>query len=226
MNSLELISKIAQISPSIGCFSFHKFPKQQLVQESNIIWSEKEQFMLEKALEMKKTGLPFWDGIMLSTFYNPNYSERILEKALRHNSHPQLTYVPKEKLESWIKDQAQDIDNYAFCSKVVMANKIEEKHLPLLDFHIPVSETNVRVVESVCRIIGLLNGWILNSGESYHFIGEIPISSHDLEQLLYKALVFTPIIDKVWISHQLREKSCSLRIGKKNGCFPEVVIKL
>lgn len=225
MNSLELILKIAQTSPTISCFSFHKFPKQQLVQESDISWSENEQFMFEKALEVKKTGLPFWDGIMLSAFNNPNYSEKLLEKALRHNSHLRLTYVPKEKLASWIEDQAQDIDRYAFCSKVVMTNE-EEWHLPLLDFHIPVSETNVRIVESVCRILGLLKGWILNSGESYHFIGEIPMSYHDLEQMLYRALMFTPIIDKAWISHQLREKSCSLRIGKKNGITPKIVIEL
>lgn len=225
MNSLEVILNIVQTMPAIGSFSFHKFPKQLLVQESDIKWRENEQRMLDKALELKEIGLPFWDGIMLSTFNNPNYSEELLAKALRHNSHLRLTYVSKEKLASWIEAQAQDIDHYAFCSKVVMTNE-EEWHLPLLDFHIPVSETNVRIVESVCRILGLLKGWILNSGESYHFIGGTPISYHDLEQMLYRALMYTPIIDKAWISHQLREHSCSLRIGKKNGLYPEVVMKL
>lgn len=225
MNTLEVISAIVCSTQSISSFTFHQFPKQQLVQDSDICWSEQEQYMLEKALELKKTGLPFWDGIMLSAFNNPNYSEVILEKALRHNSHPQLTYVPKDKLFSWFKEQARDIDSYAFCSKVLMDND-KEGHLPLLDFHIPVSETNAKVVESVCRKIGLLKGWILNSGESYHFIGGEPIFYKDLELLLYKALMFTPIIDKAWISHQLREHSCSLRIGRKNGSMPEVVKEL
>ena len=225
MNSLEVILNIAQTTPSIGKFTFHKFPKQQLVQESGLILGENEQRMLDKALELKKTGLPFWDGLMLSTFNNPYYSESLLEKALRHNSHPQLVYVSKENLLTWIEEQGQAIDSYALCSKVVMTNGLE-KHLPLLDFHIMVSGTNIKVVESVCRLMGLVKGWILNSGESYHFVGDTPIDSDDLEQLLYRALMFTPIIDKAWISHQLREKTCSLRIGRKSGFVPKVVLKL
>ena len=225
MNTLEVISAIARSTHIISSFTFHQFPKQQLVQDSDINWSEKEQYMLDKALKLKKMGIPFWDGIMLSTFNNPNFSEGVLKKALRHNSHPQLIHVSKEQLFSWIEEQTPDIDRYAFCSKVLLDNG-EERHLTLIDFHIPVSETNVKVVECVCRKLGLLKGWILNSGESYHFIGREPILSSDLEMLVYKALMFTPIIDKAWISHQLREHSCWLRIGRKNGLMPETVKEL
>ncbi len=226
MNSLTLLTKIADTSATIKSFSFHKFPKQQFVQDdSNICWGENEQIMFDKAIEFKKKGIPFWSGVMLSTFDNQNYSEILLEKALHHNSHPILTYVPKEKLSQWIEEQGQAVNCYALCSKIVMIDD-EELHLPLLDFHIPVSDTNVRVVENVCKVIGLFSGWILNSGESYHFIGEKPICYNDMEQILYKAIMFSPIIDIAWISHQLRERSCSLRIGKKNNVFPKVIMKL
>lgn len=222
MNSLDVIQTIARLSPSIKCLSFHEFPKQQLVQESDIIWGEREQHMFDMALEFKKEGLPFWDGIMLSAFNNTNFSEALLQLALHHNAHEKVTYVRVEDLLVWLDKEANNIDGFAFCSKVIMSNG-EELHLPLIDFHVPVSESNEKVVEYVCRLLKLSNGWILDSGESYHFIGANPMCYSDLEKVIHKALMFTPIVDKAWISHQLREKSCSLRIGKKRGLSPVVV---
>lgn len=223
MNSLEVILKIVHDSPLIKSMSFHEFPKQTLVQERNMIWGSKEQVMFENALEFKKTGMPFWDGIMLSAFNNPCFSAKLLQQALYHNTKSQLIYILKENFATWLsKMDLYYIDTIALCSRVIMTND-EEQHLPLIDFHIPVSDTNLLVVESVCRLLGLDNGWILNSGESYHFIGSKPIFYNEIEQLLYKAIMFTPIIDKAWISHQLREQSCSLRVGRKRGQYPIVV---
>lgn len=225
MNSLEVIFDIVLKNPLIDYLSFHTFPLMKTVQESEIDWNEEERIVFSRALEFKKIGMSFWDGIMLSTFNNPNFSVRLLQQALRHNTHPLLTFVSKGGLSEWLNEPNRLIDSIALCSKVVMTNA-EEMHLPLIDFHIPVSEINVKIVKSVCGILGLDAGWILNSGESYHFIGSKPICYSDLERLLYKALMYTPIIDKAWISHQLREGSCSLRIGKKRGVYPVVVEKL
>ena len=63
----------------------------------------------------------------------------------------------------------------------------------------------------------------LASGESYHFISSAIMSWNELYIVLCKALRFCPIIDRAWISHQLEEQSCSLRINKKNGIMPIVV---
>ena len=225
MNSLEVIFEVLRGAPLIDYLSFHTFPEMKPVQESEPDWNEEERHMFVRALEFKKMGMSFWDGIMLSTFNNPGYSERLLHQALRHNTHPLLTFVAKDNLSVWLEDHTRSIDTIALCSKVIMASG-EELHLPLIDFHIPFFETNVRVVVSVCSMLGLYDGWILNSGESYHFIGAKPMCYTDLEQLLCKALMYTPIIDKAWISHQLREHSCSLRIGRKRGVYPIVVKKL
>lgn len=225
MNSLEVIVAISQATPDIRCFSFHEIPEQRLVQESDICWGENEQYMFEHALVLKRDGMPFWDGIMLSTFNNPYYSKVLLQQALHHNSHPKLTFVLKKELFRWFNKQSNAINRFALCSRVIMEDE-EELHLPLIDFHIPVSKNNVNVVEFVCKLLGLGEGWILDSGKSYHFIGLKPFCYDDLVQLLYKSLMFTPIIDKAWISHQLREHSCSLRIGEKRGKTPVVVKKL
>lgn len=224
MTSIDVISVISKENPAIDSFSFHEFQQQRLVQDCIGFCGEKEQRMFDYALQKKKEGVPFWDGIMLSVIGKDDYSEEIFRLALRHNEHPFLTYVKRDDLMPWIYAPNRSIDRVAFCSKVIMANDHkEELHLPLIDFHIPVSDTNVRLVESVCKILEIGDGWLLNSGESYHFIGSRPIKYEDLMVLLYKALMFTPIIDKAWISHQLREGSCSLRIGKKRGMEPQVV---
>lgn len=227
MTSIDVISVISKENLAIDSFSFHEFQQQKLVQDCIGFCGEKEKRIFDYALQKKKEGIPFWDGIMLSVIDKDDYSEEIFRLALRHNEHPLLTYVKRANLMSWIYSPNRSIDTVAFCSKVIMANDNKgEMHLPLIDFHIPVSDTNVRLVESVCKNLEVGDGWILNSGESYHFIGSGPIKSEDLMVLLYKALMFTPIIDKAWISHQLRERSCSLRIGKKRGLEPQVVMCL
>lgn len=225
MTSIDVISIIVKENPSIESCAFHNFPQQKFVQDCVGFCGKDEEQMIDYALGKKKEGIPFWDGIMLSAFNNENYAEEILKLALRHNKHTQLTFVHREQLLSRVNTPVRTLDYVAICSRVIMVDK-EERHLPLIDFHIPVSDKNAKVAESVCRLLELGEGWLLNSGESYHFIGSDPRRYEDLEMLLYKALMFTPIIDKAWISHQLREHSCSLRIGEKRGMVPTVVKRL
>lgn len=96
-------------------------------------------------------------------------------------------------------------------------------HIPMIDFHIPASETNLRVVCDVCEALGLNNGYLLESGVSYHFVGANPVSEEELMRILIDALLFCPIVDGAWICHQLKERSCSLRIDKKNGIETRVI---
>ena len=93
----------------------------------------------------------------------------------------------------------------------------------MLDFHIPISDINLNIVENICNLLELKSGYILNSGESYHFISSTIVTWEDLYLTLSKALRFCPILDRTWISHQLEEKSCSLRVDRKNGVEPMMV---
>ena len=93
----------------------------------------------------------------------------------------------------------------------------------MLDFHIPVSECNLRIVKDVLFELNVVSGYLLNSGESYHFIGDYSINEESLLDFLANALFFAPIIDRAWIGHQILERSCSLRIDKKHGVYPEVI---
>jgi hypothetical protein len=214
MNTIDVLSLIADRNRDILGFYYHFFPKQVLIQDVITEWGEKESAHFKQAIEIRdKLHLPFWDSIMVSTFDNINYSDKIIERALYHNHITQLLYINSGDLYKLNNDTFM---RKAVNSAVKMVNG-DIMHLPMLDFHIPVSQINYGIVKKVCRALNLNEGFILNSGESYHYISSMPTSWDNLYLILVKALQFCPIIDRAWISHQLIEKSCSLRIDKKNG---------
>ncbi|WP_460432036.1 primase 1D-like protein [Arachidicoccus ginsenosidivorans] len=49
------------------------------------------------------------------------------------------------------------------------------------------------------------------------------VKEDELHEILYRSLFYSPIINKYWITHQLLEVSCSLRVTKKDKRFPEVI---
>lgn len=222
MNTLDVLRLIGEEHSDLEAFSFHTFPPQKLIQEQLPEWDCIEREHYERAMKVRdELKIPFWDAVMAATFDNPSYSVSILRAALRHNHVDSLIRIRKTELCNHPLLSGND-ERMAVCSAVLMKDG-QLRHLPMLDFHIPVSETNLGVVEQVCRILELGPGYILNSGESYHFISSVIVSWDDLYLLLAKALRFCPIIDRAWISHQLEEKSCSLRVDRKNSIETKVV---
>lgn len=220
MNTIELLKNIAKKNNTIESFSIHTFPKQTLVQDKVDVWNEEEQNMFDFAISLKKTyGMPFWDSLLLGSFNNASYSEELLNIVLCHNSIKDLLFVDIADLSQYLN--TVNGKRLAVNSRVKMKDG-SIKHLPMLDFHISVSDINQKIVSDVCSHLKL-NGYLLNSGESYHYIGIEPVDWDTLYMLLSKALLFCPIIDRAWISHQLQEKSCSLRIDKKNGMETRVL---
>ena len=63
-----------------------------------------------------------------------------------------------------------------------------------------------------CKVLILGPRYILNNGESYHFISLRIVTWANLHQILSKALRFCPILDRAWINHQLEEGFCFLRV--------------
>jgi hypothetical protein len=225
MNTIEVLQEIYSNIPEINEVLFHYFPKQILLQD-RINFGAIENIQYKEAMAIRsKYKLPFWDSIMLTYFGREIVSNKILESALDHN---------KAMDEFWIKNLYQLNDfshedfpsrNVALNSKVKLING-QIKHLPLLDFHIPIGLTNVKIVIKVLKHLGFTSGYILESGESYHFIGDYLIGDEELLNLLSRSLLFSPIIDRAWIAHQLLEKSSSLRIGYKHNILPHLIHKL
>lgn len=222
MNTLDVLYYIGKHNESIESFSFHTFPSQKLIQHQLSIWRTIEQKHFDKAIRIRNMlKLPFWDSVMITTFNNSYFSENLLKAALYHNHSNSIFHLATEEI---INSPLLNSSNQrvAVCSRVLMKDK-RIMHIPMFDFHIPISDVNLNIVECVCNILKLGPGFILNSGESYHFISLSIVSWDELYALLSKAIRFSPIIDKTWVSHQLEEKACSLRVDKKNDRTTKVI---
>ncbi len=88
----------------------------------------------------------------------------------------------------------------------------DEFHLPMLDMGLPVTVESVDTcVDAITALGG--TGLLLQSGRSYHFIGNQPISGRDLTRFLAQAQLLSPIVNTRWASHQLLDGQCALRIS-------------
>jgi hypothetical protein len=224
MTTLDILQEILSDITEIRSFTFCKFPKQKLLQE-RIVFGKYEEVQFYEALQIRdELGLPFWDSMMLTYFGKEQTSDKILDIALMHNSPLEKIVVAEINL---IREKFIDNDSLllALNSVIELKDKVI-KHLPLLDFHIPISENNRNQIKKVLKHLGLTNGYLLESGESYHYIGKQMMNIEDLLVMLNKALFFSPIIDKTWIAHQLLEKSCSLRVGIKHSMEPKLIERI
>ncbi len=74
--------------------------------------------------------------------------------------------------------------------------------------------------------MGVGGGFLLQSGESYHFYGKGLLDDRALVRFLGQALLLAPVIDRAWIAHQLIEGASALRISKKpSGSGEPVVVR-
>ena len=80
----------------------------------------------------------------------------------------------------------------AASSRVELAGK-EDMHIPMLDFHCKVSVENDRRVRFIASALGI-HGYIVHSGQSYHFYGSALIATNELVTLISNALLFSPIV--------------------------------
>ncbi len=67
---------------------------------------------------------------------------------------------------------------------------------------------------TVLKVLGL-SGFVLLSAKSYHFYGGELMEEVDLCRFLGKAFLFTPIVDRAWIAHQLMASACAPRVSQR-----------
>jgi hypothetical protein len=60
----------------------------------------------------------------------------------------------------------------------------EEQHLPLLDFHCPASDQNKDLAALAAELIDTGGGFLLQSGDSYHFYGKQLLDGRALVRFL------------------------------------------
>jgi len=226
MNTIDVIQDITKSSVQIEGINIHSYPDVPQLQD-RLSFNDLENYHYDNALKLRQNdNIPFWDALMLSFYNKKQFSVQILENVLNNHASRTLELIPrKEVLKNRLVALTDTTVNYAINSKII-SNEGKIRHLILLDFHIPESSQNQKVVEEVLKILKVKNGYLINSGKSYHFFGQDLIAPASLTKFLGRCLFFTPIIDKTWIAHQLMERSCSIRFTKKNGYFPTVIKKI
>lgn len=222
MTSVEVIREILTLRQEIHHIHIVEFPFQPVLQE-RLELTQTEERQIAKALAIRELlGLQFWDALLLTCLSNSDFSPRLLEQVKAHNTDTIVRCLSARG--SALEDHLARHPgvNIAFSSKVGLDTG-EEGHLPLLDFHCANNAANLSLSCAVIQRLEVGPGYLLESGESYHFYGSALLSPNEYVRFMGLALQYSPIVDKVWIAHQLREMTSALRITPKRGITPFLV---
>jgi hypothetical protein len=204
-------------------------PKLSPPIQDNPALSENERQLVIDALGLRgDTAFPFWDCLLQIIANSSSEAAQLLVLAQRHNpqSHSMQT-LPREHVKSHVFEAL--MSNLAEGEMLAVSSRTEcsggkVMHVPMLDFHCKISSINDRRVKTIAQRLDL-HGYIVHSGQSYHFYGCDLLDSDSLMAMLAQALLFTPFVDRAWVAHQLIEKACGLRISPgKTYLRPPIVV--
>jgi hypothetical protein len=207
-------------------------PKLSPPIQENPTLSEGEHQLVSDALELRSvTAFPFWDCLLQVTANSNIGAEHLFSVAQRHN--PQCQSIQRLPRESVRADVLDTLMSDLTPGEVLAISSLTEcgdkriLHVPMLDFHCQISSMNDIRVKTIAQNLDL-HGYIVHSGQSYHFYGSNLLDTDHLIKLLAKALLFAPFVDRAWVAHQLIERACGLRIspGKSYLRSPVVVDQL
>jgi len=209
----EYLKQLVDENPEIEAVSLMTYAMPPLLQ-ARLDGSSAAWLIANGALKLRdELSLPFWDAAMIRCFEVGKGAEDLLEAALFHQ--------PAQRTRSlvnrgdFIRSAFGGIGasglGVAFCSELLING--ESRFMPLIDFHCPESGKNDLLVQSVCALLLQSEVAVFRSGKSYHAYALRAVSQEELEERLVRALFFAPIIDRLYIIHQLIERCCALRIS-------------
>lgn len=227
MNTVDVIERIVRAHPEIKHIQLVSYKAaKDLASDYQQTWTAEDEKSYKEALEIRQTyKLPFWHALMLeiSNSKDDQMPLNCLVGTCRHHDICNLAILGRNEIGSLESFQKLTVRT-GINSRVILENGTI-RHIPMLDFHISYSDRNTIAVKEVCKLLGY-HGFVLSSGRSYHFIGNTLITKSEMISFLGRALLFTPIVDTVWIAHQLQDQACTLRISGKYGVYPEVISKV
>ncbi|HYF29745.1 MAG TPA: hypothetical protein VD993_01355 [Chitinophagaceae bacterium] len=221
--SSDIIKSLVQLNEDIAELKFHSFNKYDAIQD-RLEMDDTLEDLVEKALQLRaQYKLPFWDAFNACTFDTAFSKYHFLKHVRFHNTINQTFIIRRTEVSQFL--DALPEDKYLVINSNITMTNGHRKHLPLLDFHIPVGKENEDLCKAILVELGL-KGFLLNSGKSYHFYGKELVDHEQMQTILHFALLFSPIVDKSWIAHQLIEGSCNLRVTKKYSRLPCLVMEV
>ena len=229
LDAISLLAHIMTAHPEIEGIFFGE-PMFAPSLQTRFDLSSPDQPILDKALRLRSEyKLPFWDGLMLSLFESQGTSDSILKQATFHQSSVRTfcSISAGEAVVDHIRKRVEQIptDKMLTISSEVRLRNGSTKHIPMMDFHCPVGAYSLDLVSRVAAQFNVGEGFLVETDKSYHFYGMELLEERDLVKFLGRALLFSPIVDRAWIAHQLIEWCCALRISSRqpNGKAPTVV---
>lgn len=220
MNTFVHLERLLEANTQISVLRFFEFSFNNKIQNVLSELTTSESKCIDRIVNTKKeSGRSFWETYLEEVIDTKSIEKRIFASALRHNENGIYKHVLARDVLSFVKSC---IDKNVALNSLVILSDGSEMHIPLLDFKIPVASGNVFIVKEALKKLKL-TGFILDSGKSFHFVGNKLISKSALIELLARFTLLYPISDKSWAAHQIIEQSASLRITPKNGALPSII---
>jgi hypothetical protein len=227
LSAVELICRIVADNPVISAIHLFTPMLSPPIQATSGLVKDEEALIVE-ALELRsRTRFPFWECLLQLISVREVSAPSLVALAARHNAQkPTLEPLFRDEITpEAISAKMRSLPSgtvLALSSKVQCSDSTF-KHVPMLDFHCQASKGNDGLVASVAKALGTA-GYMAHSGQSYHFYGTELLSIDELVDFLSRALLYSPIVDRAWIAHQLIERACGLRIspGKNYSACPTV----
>lgn len=202
---------------NITLFTPHLAPL--LLQRAELTSEELD--VVQQALSLKAaTSLPFWDAVMTMSMRAAAPTIGIFRAATYHNPiADNLQILPASGLAS---SQLRAIEATLTPDKILaVASKVECKdgairHIPQIDFHCPDTPATRDIVVNLLEVVGH-RGYLLASGKSFHFYGVDLLAEDEFSNFMGRILLFSPIVDRAWIAHQLIEGQTALRLSSRSG---------
>lgn len=196
--------------------SLVEYPPPPRLQERVPITEVVRQVLNEAVRLRSSLSLPFWDCVMLSCEQQEIASEPLLDAALFHRRlRGKEAWLTREAvLAGEVQRQCARLPagpQLAATSEVRDGHG-SEFHIPLLDMHCSQSAANLELVERIARRLMPEGSLVLESDKSYHLYGRSLLTPAQLIDFLAQALLFSPIVDRTFIAHQLLERRCILRL--------------
>lgn len=142
-----------------------------------------------------------------------------------------------DAIQSFITSVEKDGWMVGLASTVMTSNGIS--HLLMLDFSIPVSEESkeqlawrLETFNKSGDVSYKLDGYLIQTGNSYHYLGKYIANESDFINFLGSSLLFRHadqnhfVVDDRWLGYTLKRNFGTIRIGKKNGEYPIIICEI
>lgn len=211
--------------PEITHFGICRYKTPPPLQERITLTTEEEE-IVQKALERREDGVtPFWHAVFATCLSSGLCTDSLLDGALFHNGCEVKSY-PVSRLQESTLDQffGSEERNVGLSSRLDLEGG-RVAHLALLDFRCDVSPENTRLLGIVCSHLFGGGFMLIDSGDSYHACGLRLLSSRERVTFLARSVQLAPIVDTVYVGHQLQQSFSSIRLscGGSRNRTPRVV---